>query len=148
MTKTCSLCKTEQPIEHFAIRNRSKMTYQSWCKPCKQVYESEHYRKNAKRREQIKNQGAKAQAKARIWLLDYISDKFCVDCGERDLVVLEFDHRDPKTKSASISNMISAGLSVKRIEEEIQKCDVRCANCHRRRTAAQFGWWKSNASLV
>ena len=28
------------------------------------------------------------------------------------------------------------------LELEIAKCDVRCANDHRRRTAAQFGWRK------
>jgi hypothetical protein len=31
---------------------------------------------------------------------------------------------------------------------EIDKCDVRCANCHRRRTAADFGWWRHMAQLA
>jgi hypothetical protein len=37
--------------------------------------------------------------------------------------------------------MVKDHYSIARIKEEIEKCDVRCANCHTRRTAHQFGWW-------
>lgn len=62
----------------------------------------------------------------------------CQDCGEVDPVVLEFDHRDDKIMD--VSTMIgSRSWSV--IQAEIAKCDVVCANCHRRRTAKRFGWY-------
>lgn len=64
----------------------------------------------------------------------------CVDCGETDPVVLEFDHRSDK--SDNIGSMLRHGTSTETMEREIAKCDVRCANCHRRKTAKQFGWWK------
>lgn len=52
-------------------------------------------------------------------------------------IVLEFDHRDRNEKAENISNLI-LNASWERIETEIKKCDVLCANCHRRKTAAQF----------
>ena len=56
----------------------------------------------------------------------------CVDCGEKDPVVLDFDHVRGE-KVDIISHMYAAALP--RLLNEISKCDVRCANCHRRITA-------------
>lgn len=59
----------------------------------------------------------------------------CVDCGETDpvvLVVLECDHLQDKLMD--VSNMIRRVWAWRRIALEIAKCDVVCANCHRRRT--------------
>lgn len=77
-------------------------------------------------------------------LLKYLSENPCVDCGEPDPVVLHFDHRDPEAKEYNVSKMI--GSPWERILEEIGKCDVRCANCHVRRTAKQFGWYSRLAA--
>ena len=56
--------------------------------------------------------------------------------GEKDPIVLEFDHRDKKTKIACVSEFVNpphfSGLV-----KEIEKCDVRCCNCHTRKTAKQ-----------
>jgi len=86
--------------------------------------------------------------KARLWernrdyVLGYLASHPCVDCGESDPVVLEFDHvRAPRR--AHLSTMIRDEWGIERIAAEIAKCDVRCANCHRRRTARQFGWHKA-----
>lgn len=56
----------------------------------------------------------------------------CLRCDENHPVALDFHHRDPSNKLFEISKMISAGYSVERIKEEIQKCDVLCSNCHRK----------------
>ena len=74
----------------------------------------------------------------RAKLFDYLSDKFCVDCGENDPIVLEFDHRDLKDKFKSIAKMLSGHYSWRSLEKEISKCDIRCANCHRKKTYRQF----------
>jgi len=58
-------------------------------------------------------------------------------------MVLEFDHvRGEKT--CDIGTMLSHYCWA-RILEELQKCDVRCANCHRRKTARDFKWFKSDS---
>jgi hypothetical protein len=60
-----------------------------------------------------------------------------MDCGEKFLpFVMHFDHRDPKTKIHSISQMHSCSLDT--IKNEIAKCDIVCANCHAVRTYNQM----------
>tara|TARA_R110000787_G_scaffold9510_1_gene33148 strand:- start:987 stop:1397 length:411 start_codon:yes stop_codon:yes gene_type:complete len=54
----------------------------------------------------------------------------CVDCGENNPIVLEFDHVRGE-KRANVSDMTRHAYSLKAIQEEIDKCDIRCANCHR-----------------
>lgn len=55
-------------------------------------------------------------------------------------MVLEFDHIRDKTIAVS---RLTPSSTPKRILAEIQKCEVRCVNCHMRRTAEQFGWRKA-----
>lgn len=105
---------------------------------------SEHYRARQK--------VIRARTKDRILrcVLVYLSTHPCVDCGESDPIVLEFDHRDPTTKKFDVCTGINHGYSQKAIMEEIPKCDVRCANCHRRKTAEQVGYrkiWLITSSL-
>lgn len=74
---------------------------------------------------------------------EHLSSCSCVDCGEFDIVVLDFDHRDGK--SANVSRLTHSECSLARLDDEIAKCDVRCANCHRRKTAAEFGYYRHRA---
>jgi hypothetical protein len=72
----------------------------------------------------------------------------CVDCGESDLRVLDFDHRDPAAKRENVGTLLTKPVSWRQILEEIEECDVRCANCHRRRTAEMNGWFRQRAQLA
>jgi transcription elongation factor Elf1 len=56
----------------------------------------------------------------------------CLDCGESNPIVLDFDHL--KDKKYNVSRMIHDGFSWAAIKKEIAKCEVVCANCHRIRT--------------
>lgn len=76
-------------------------------------------------------------------MVAYLKEHPCVHCGESDIRVLDFDHA-AGTKTADVSTLVGRGASWKRIEREIANCVVRCANCHRRKTALDFGWYKSN----
>lgn len=79
-------------------------------------------------------------------ILEYFCTHPCVDCGETDPVVLDFDHIDPSTGEFDITSKIRYGSSWRTIEAEITKCVARCANDHRRRTARRFGWYRLDAS--
>jgi hypothetical protein len=68
----------------------------------------------------------------------------CVDCSESDPVALDFDHGNG-LKSRNISEMIHAGVSLENLKLEMEKCVVRCANCHRKKTAKDFDWFKIKA---
>lgn len=77
-------------------------------------------------------------------LYDHLKNHPCVDCGENDPVCLEFDHVQG-SKHSDISRMVSSASSLTMLHAEISKCEVRCANCHRRRTAREQGWYKDLA---
>lgn len=75
--------------------------------------------------------------------MDYLLAHPCVDCGEQDPVVLDFDHLPGFEKRFTISRAVGASTrSWDSILAEIAKCEVVCANCHRRRTAARGGFRK------
>lgn len=76
--------------------------------------------------------------KVRKSLLEFLIKKECIDCGEKDPIVLDFDHINPQSKFKSISQMLSGHYSWKSVLVEIEKCEVRCANCHRRKTYKQI----------
>lgn len=82
----------------------------------------------------------KARAQLKDVILEYLKEHPCVDCGEGDPVVLEFDHRDGADKKFNLGEAMKMAFGVKTVLAEIAKCDVRCANCHRRRTYRQMGF--------
>ena len=61
----------------------------------------------------------------------YLKEHPCVDCGFDNPIALDFDHREPKEKYKTISQIIHGRLGINLLTTEIAKCDVRCANCHR-----------------
>lgn len=117
----------------FERGNRQK------CKECNRRYQSKWYQANKdKQISRSRNREDRIYEK----LYDYLVNHPCVDCGLVDPVVMHFDHKDRNDKLATVGQLIRNGVSWTKVEAEILKCDVRCANCHMRRTAEQFGWRK------
>lgn len=82
----------------------------------------------------------KRREKNRKWVYEYLLEHPCVDCGEENPVVLEFDHRADKFKKVSNHVQDSSLTALKR---EVEKCDVRCSNCHKIVTAIDFNWYSA-----
>ncbi len=144
--KTCSRCGEVKQESEFAFKSRAKNLLHVWCKVCQKVYKDKHYIDNKAdyiRRVGIRNRRVKDELNIR--LIEYLKTHPCVDCGESNHVVLQFDHVRGQKKNA-ISYMVSNGFSWSVIFEEIKKCAVRCANCHMIKTAKQFGWYKNLGS--
>lgn len=81
-------------------------------------------------------------------LAEYLKTHPCTDCGETDLLVLQFDHLPEFEKSFDIGRAITGSTrSWESILVEIGKCEVVCANCHQRRTGARSGWRKHLMSI-
>src|SRR5579884_3611768 len=80
-------------------RNRDKSNY---CPPCKSAYDREHYLNN-KAAYVARNTASKARLRYEntTRLNQYLREHPCIDCGERDPIVLEFDHRFDKEKDVS-----------------------------------------------
>lgn len=56
----------------------------------------------------------------------------CERCPESEPCCLDFHHRDPSQKKFEVANAVSQNRTFKRVMEEIDKCMVLCANCHRK----------------
>jgi hypothetical protein len=82
------------------------------------------------------------RVRAQQFVLAYLVEHPCVDCENSDIRVLDFDHvRGEKRKG--VSKMINQGFPTNTIAAEIEKCEVRCANCHRIVTAERGGFWRA-----
>ena len=77
------------------------------------------------------------------WLYNYLSRSKCIDCGLADPLVLEFDHIGLKRKN--VMTMAWEGYGMDTIQIEMNKCEIRCANCHRRKTLAQTNSFRHRA---
>ena len=125
----------EQPIDAFAWKDKKRGKRNSWCKSCHRNYaKSDYQNKKDYYKEKSRRSNKMLKARNRERLRQYLLDHPCVDCGESSPVVLEFDHVRGK-KLSNVSNLAQSSYSWSRIAAEIEKCEVRCANCHRKRTA-------------
>lgn len=132
-TFICTRCLRALPADAFPRKGKGSLFLQSWCRECFSEFNRGNYAANKQRdiARARKNQRI-AIEKSRPLLREYLATHPCVDCAETDIGVLEFDHL--RDKSADVSRLVSSGLSWERIMAEIEKCEVRCANCHRRIT--------------
>ena len=138
------MCKQSLAPQQFHWKYKSKRVRSSTCKACTAVRHRAWYVKNNKdRKKQIQVRNKEVALIARQYVFTYLSENPCVDCGEADPTTLEFDHRKGVDKVMCVSDMRRRRLSLDRIKAEIAKCDVRCANCHRRKTANDYNWYKS-----
>lgn len=135
--KKCWKCKEEKKENCFAKNSHKLDGLQTACKDCKKILDKIHYTLNKVRmRKQIDVSQEKRRKIAYQNLFKYLLEHPCVDCLEKDPLVLEFDHF--KDKKVEVSKLISSGYVWQTILKEIEKCEVRCANCHKRKTAKQF----------
>lgn len=142
MMKVCSKCKRNLDTSNFNWKFTG-IRFSCYCKDCSRLYIRKHYLKH-KKYYLLKASKRRIEVKLKYfqYVGRYLSSHPCVDCGEADILVLEFDHRDRNSKVAEISRIIKQTWAYKKLVEEISKCDVRCANCHRRKTAREDNSWK------
>ena len=139
MMRMCGRCGREKPESSFNWRRVEKGQRDN-CRACRAAYKREHYRRNRQR--YIDNASIR---RARIhevrmrWLVQYLAEHPCEDCGESDVVVLEFDHPEDVEKRFDITRGLK-DRNWQDVLDEISRCDVVCANCHRRRTAERAGF--------
>ena len=116
------------------------MTYRDKAKQLQ--YQKDWYYKNKERHiKNVRKNEARYTEWARNFVISYLSEHPCIDCGEADIVVLDFDHIQGK-KSKNVSDMLHNNNSLNKIKEEVEKCVVRCANCHRRKTVREGNFYK------
>lgn len=137
--KICTKCNVEKPLDDFHWRSKAKGTKQAQCKPCKNGYHLNHIKVY---RERSRQRNKAWRTEFREYLCGFLSENPCIDCGESDIRVLEFDHRDDEEKLYTVAEMGRGDRSLDKVASEIAKCDIRCVNCHRVRTAIQSNRWR------
>jgi hypothetical protein len=138
--RRCGRCKLDLPLASF--NRHPKKGHQSWCRECFRVYLRDRRQLLI---EQTRRAERRRKAEAKAYLLEYLAAHPCVDCGEVDIVVLEFDHLGEKR--AEISRLVEQGLSLRALRNEVRRCEVVCVNCHRRRTARRGRWHRAGHPL-
>ena len=122
-----------KPIDEFAWRRKARGQRDNYCRPCRADYKQEHYAANRPRYVANALRRKRDLAIERTaYLIEYFAAHPCADCGESDPLVLEFDHLGDKLFTIG-DNL--RDRSWQSLLDEIAKCEVVCANCHRRRTA-------------
>ena len=141
-SKICITCKEVKDLTLFnnrVYKNKSDGK-NNICKSCQAISGKKHYISNRdKIIKRTKDRKDLLSLEIRLFILSCLSGG-CVDCGEKDILTLDFDHL--RDKVYGISAMTIKLLSIDLIRNEISKCEIRCANCHRRKTFKQINCWR------
>lgn len=138
-SKRCCTCGVEKPLIEYNVRRAALDGRQSRCRQC---FRGWYETNKVQHKLNVRRSAALMRAKHHSMLGQYFVDNPCVDCGETDVRCLEFDHREGEVKSADVAVLLQQRASWSRIFAEMAKCDVRCANCHRRVTAERGMSWR------
>lgn len=112
----------------YAERKEYLLQWEEKNKEKRKLYRQKHYEVN---KEKYRIKGYRWRGKVRFDFQEFKSTLKCAHCGESEPVCLDFHHLDPSTKETNLSKGISS-LSFKKLMDEIKKCIVLCANCHRK----------------
>ena len=135
LIRRCSRCGRSRPVSDF---NASKtFGQQFYCRDCQRACYHDHQEQHVAN---VLVNTKRYHARNIQIVHEHLLAHPCVDCGESDPLVLEFDHVSGKDRA--VSRLVQSARP-ERLMAEIAKCEIRCVNCHMRRTAAQFGWRKS-----
>ena len=140
--KQCDHCKQYKDEEEFNWRWKELGIRAKTCRECAHGFNKIYFEGSSKERhlKQVRERKQAARDVDRQYVWDYLSTHPCVECGESDSVVLEFHHNGDK--EMAVEGMVNAGFSIAKIQSEIDKCIVLCANCHRRLTMRERGWYR------
>lgn len=124
----------------FGKNKAQKDGKQVQCIECRKLTNSEYYKKTPEKNIERRAWSIARRSEGRLYILSVLQQSACVDCGNDDWRVIEFDHL--RDKLYNISDMTKRACSVETIKAEIAKCVTRCANCHRIKTHIEQGWYK------
>lgn len=125
--KKCTKCKEERVETDFSFTDKKANRRRAMCKYCVRELTARHY---TDKKEVYRLNQRTRRDRNRDFVKAYLKKSVCIDCGNKDWRVLEFDHVRGE-KIENISRLMSDRAPIAVLKEEIAKCDIRCANCHR-----------------
>lgn len=129
-TKKCCKCKSEKDLCEFNRNKSRKDGCSGYCKQCNDEYQKQHYLQNKTDYQDNKRSFRKKLTNA---IAEIKSKASCVICGENHPAVLEFHHKDATEKDFAIAEVVRLGYNLAKLMEEINKCEILCSNCHKKK---------------
>lgn len=147
LSRRCRVCRDPKSLALFPYRSRVKRTRQHICLACqREVTRAWYVRNKSPHARRVHGYAAKIRAMLQSRVVEYLDAHPCVDCGMTDPLVLDFDHRGGKT--ADVSTLVRQARAWSDVAAEIEKCEVRCANCHARRTANEIQAYRVRLATI
>ena len=91
---------------------------------------TEYYKANPDKYSARKRQIRARQREIRRIVQEYRRGKVCSYCGFDDYRAIDFHHRDASNKIVNPSLIYTKGWGWEKVQEELDKCDPVCKNCH------------------
>ena len=145
--KTCSRCNVDKELSDFYKRKKSRDGYRGTCKECDKRYIKQWKDKSDVYKINEANRKATVRKILREKYIRYMTDKTCIDCGNDDIRLLVHDHVRGK-KIGCVLQLLNTLHKWEKILEEIEKCEVRCHNCHFLKSAERGEWWFTKSESV
>lgn len=146
MSSICFICRKEH--EQFAISPRTQLPTKV-CVGCWELHYANRAKSSEYHKDKQRKEGRAARkkqiARNREYLRAILDGCSCMDCGYSNWIALELDHRDPSLKYDAVTRMVNDGTTLERIKQEVDKCDIVCANCHTIRTAQRANSWRTKS---
>lgn len=128
-TKICTTCKTEKSIDDFLWKNKSKNLKHSSCRECYKDIRKRTYDKNS---QYYKDKNVRRRTEHAKKYEQYKNSLSCLVCGENEPSCLDFHHLDDSKKDFSVATRKYSTGNFEVTKNEMEKCVVLCANCHRK----------------
>ncbi len=138
--RKCIRCDETKDESEFNIRNFERNLLQSVCRDCQKEQGRERYLNHTERVKEINRRAReRSQMQAALFIQEFLSGKSCVDCRENDMTVLTFDHVRGE-KKMNVADMVTKGVAIDTIKNELEKTDIVCFNCPMRREQSLRGY--------
>lgn len=120
-SKKCRMCHLEKTTDNFPKQR-------CICKVCTSKY-MKQWRISNRFRKHTYNRTRKDKLLQVV--NEYKSERKCAYCGEADHCCLDFHHLDPSKKDLTVNELVKKS-NTQRLLKEFSKCEIVCANCHRK----------------
>lgn len=134
--KVCSKCGHPKDLGEFYTNSSKRDGHGYHCRSCHKAYRDQHYLAN---KGDYVDRAVKRRAQRRAFIRS-LKERPCADCGQTfPPCVMDFDHLPDAEKLFNISSNHALDVSKACLLNEVSKCVVVCANCHRLRTYRRRG---------
>jgi len=153
--KKCYKCKEKKDTIHFNKNVARKDNLQLECKECQKIIAKAYYKKNRKKcLAKITNNKRRRALHNYVRVVTKYLNKPCVDCKKTyHPSSMVFDHlakykKHRFIKTEGVLKLVREGFGWGIVKKEIDKCEVRCQNCHFYKTSKDFNYWKEIQGLI